>query len=255
MLIANPGDRAKGVRRVRVIVLLLCLAALVACNQRFAADFEADTPGAPPPLQPPGPPDDEIVLIDGQANGNGTVIRVTDEPDLVAPGAPARFMSLINETDPGLSSSASLRTSAMATSTQSIFLSWEQVLDGGGSGQVTIFAFPPPPQDELASCRVLTGNDRIDVECSANKGPTVGETLTGMDTQAQHTLTIRIGRPDGPVAVQVVQGGEVAAATLATPTPPRPAEGDELHAVVSYEGQSDGAYRFNSVGISERDPN
>ena len=148
--------------RVAAILLVMTLAA---CNVRFDADFEADTVGNPPPASPPGPPSDEIVLSNSATRGEGIIVRITENPELVPAGRPHRFMSLIRDPDPGLTTATFLRTSPLATSTQSIFLSWEQVVDGGGEGEVAFSRFPIGSVDDLTMCWILTRNDDLYADC------------------------------------------------------------------------------------------
>ena len=235
---------------------MAALVVLAACNPRFVADFEADTPGAPPAAQPPGPPDDQILIDDSNVRGAGVVIRVTDEPQLVAPGAPHRFMSLIHDPDPGLSSIASLRTAAMATSTQPIFLQWAQVLDGGGQGTIYLFALPDRPTADVDVCIVFTGNDVVTLECDVPDAPTASVEVEGIDTHRQHVVLMRLDRSPRRAAIQVSQDGVTTASEVITSMAvPAPVEGQRLVAQIEYDGQSDGAYRFNRFAVQELDPN
>lgn len=241
---------------MRTLVLLLTLL-IAACNARFVADFESDAVDSPPPTSPPGPPADEIVLSDTPVLGAGNIARITDNPGLVDPGQPHRFMSLIRDPDPGLSTTVFLRTSQLATSTQPVFLSWEQVLDGGGTGDLLVSGFPIPPPDERTTCSVFTGNDRLDAWCFVGgTGPDVEDDLDGFDAHRVHTVVMRIDRPSGPVVIYVLQDGQATPpVTLAHREMSWPAEGERVNVQIRFEGQSDGAYRFNSFRISERDPN
>lgn len=237
-------------------IAFLALLVLSACNARFIADFEGDSTGAPPALNPPGFPDDEIVIADSAVDGGGIVVRVTDEPQFAEPGQEHRFMSLIREPDPGLSSTASLRSAPMSTGTQSLFLQWEQVLDGGGSGSVILFPFPEGPTSDIESCRVTTGNDIISLSCSLSDMPAESGEIGGIDTQSPHTLLMRIDRAPRRATLSAVQDDvSTPAVTVPVDALAVPVEGQRLVAQIEYDGQSDGAYRFNSFGMQERDPN
>lgn len=231
-------------------VLAACVG-LAACNVRFHADFEADTPGAPPALSPPGAPDDEILIVDSDAPADGIVIRVTDESELVPAGAPFRFMSLVHEPNPGSSSVASLRSAPLATGTQSIFVQWEQVLDGGGSGTVAFFGLPEDARPDIDVCRVTTGNDVITLECGSS-----AEQIRGIDTHAPHTALMRLDRSPRRVVLQVAQGGTTTAlVSIQSGDVPAPVENQRFVAQIEHQGQSGSAYRFNRFDIQERDPN
>lgn len=237
-------------RASTIIVALAVCIGFAACNARFHADFEADTPDAPPALSPPGAPDDEIAIVTSNVEGDGIVIRVTDEADLVAAGEPHRFMSLAHEPNPGASSIASMRSEPMATSSQSIFVQWEQILDGGGTGTIVFAALAENgPID--ASCRVTTGNDVITLSCGSSD-----EQITDIDTHAIHTVLMRIDRSPRRAVLQVAQGGSTTTlVTIQSGDVPAPVEGQRLVAQIEYLGQSDSAYRFNRFDVQERDPN
>ncbi len=247
-------DMSLNLSKPLALILLIFLTS--ACNVRFAADFESDTVGNLPPSSPPGPPADEIVLSDSQVTGDGVIVRITDNPSLVAPGRPHRFMSLIRDPDPGLSTITIFRTSTFATSTRPIFLIWEQVIDGGGSGQITVLRFPFGPAEESTSCRIFTGNDQIAADCFiGGDGPDVEDTVDGFDSHTQHTVLMRIDRPAGPLVLQVFQDGQATQElTLDHPDMSWPGEGERLNVQIEFTGQSDSAYRFNNFRITERDP-
>jgi hypothetical protein len=231
-------------------VTLLALTFLAACSPRFHADFEADSPGGPPALHPPGPADDEILIETSDVRGDGIVIRVTDEPNLVPPGAPHRFMSLIHEPNPGGSSHAWMLTDAMGTSRQPIFVQWEQVLDGGGTGVITFAALSDGPRID-GLCRVTTGNDVITIECGSSS-----EEIRGIDTHAIHSVFMRIDRwPQRRAVLWAVQeASSTPLATIASGDVPAPVEGQRFVAQIEHHGQSDTAYRFNRFDVQERDP-
>ena len=233
------------------VLVLAVLLSVTACNARFQADFEADTPGSPPALNPPGAPDDRIVIVDSNVAADGIVIRVTDEPDLVAPGQPFRFMSLIREPNPGASSHAWLETAPMATSTRSIFVEWEQILVGGGTGRVAFLALPDDSGTEPESCWVITRNDAISLECGSS-----AEEIDGLDTHAVHTVLMRFDRSPGRAALQAAQAGSTTSlVTIEAEDLPAPVEGQRFVAQIEHDGQGDSAYRFNRFDVQERDPN
>jgi hypothetical protein len=223
---------------------------LMACNTRFHADFETDSPDAPPALEPAGPPDDRILIEESGGGDDSIVIRVTDEPALV-PTGPHRFMSLVHDPNPGSSSVALLQSSPMATSTQSIFVQWEQILDGGGVGLITFFAQPgdPPPSDP-ETCRVTTDNDVMTLECGRQ-----AEQIGGFDTHAVHTVLMRFDRSPRRAVLQVSQGGSTTAPiAIQAPDAPAPVEAQRFVAQIEHQGQSGSAYRFDRFDIQERDP-
>jgi hypothetical protein len=224
---------------------------LSACNVRFHADFETDTPGSPPALHPAGPPDDEIVISDTNVAGDGILIRVTEEPHLVPAGRPHRFMSLIYDPNPGLSSVAVLRSAPLGTGTQPIFAQWDQVLDGGGTGVITFAGDPEDPPRVGETCRVFTNNDLITLECGRAQ-----QAIRGIDTHAIHTVLLRFDRSPHRAVLQVAQGGVLTQLiTIQSADVVAPVEGQRLLAQIEYVGQSGGAYRFNRFDIQERDPN
>lgn len=241
---------------MRVIVLLAVLAT-AACNARFDADFEGDAVGSLPPSSPPGLPNgDEIAFTQSAVSGAGTILRITDNPGLVAPGRPHRHLSLLRDPDPGIENVAFLRTRTLTTSTQSLFLTWEQVIDGGGTGEIVISRFPLGAVEDLTTCFMNTGNDTISIRCLVDgEGPVVEDALDGFDTHTPHTVIVRIDRPDGPMVVQVNQeGGTTGLVALEAPGMSWPGESERLQVQISFNGQTDGAYRFNSFLIAERDP-
>jgi hypothetical protein len=232
------------------VVLATCVG-LAACNVRFHADFESDVPGNPPAANPAGAADDEILILNSNVPADGIVIRVTDESDLVPAGQAHRFMSLIREPDPGMSSIASLRSAPMATGSQSLFVQWEQILDGGGTGLITLFGLPADSPSDPETCRVTTGNDVITLECGSS-----AEQIGDIDTHAVHTVLVRIDRPARRAALQVAQAGSTTPlVTVQSGEVPAPIEGQRFVAQIEYQGQSNSAYRFNRFDIQERDPN
>jgi hypothetical protein len=238
-------------RAATAIAVLATIIALTACNARFHADFEQDSTGAPPALNPPGPADDEIVIVTSEADGEGIVVRVTDEPGLVAAGRPHRFMSLVHEANPGSSSIASLRSEPMTTGTQSIFMRWEQVLDGGGTGTITLFALPDHNQSDVDLCLVTTGNDVITLSCGSSR-----EQIASIDTHTVHTVLLRIDRSPRRAVLQVVQeGSPTPLVTIESDEVPAAIEGQRVVAQIEYLGQSSSAYRFNWFAVEEWDPN
>lgn len=233
------------------VLVLAALLSVAACNARFHADFEADTPGSPPALNPPGAPDDRIEVVDSDVAGDGIVIRVTDEPDLVASGQPFRFMSLIREPTPGASSHAWLETAPMATSTRSIFVEWEQILVGGGTGRLAFFALPDDPGTQPEVCWVFTGNDVISLECGSS-----AQEIEGIDTHAVHTVLMRFDRSPRRAVLQAAQAGATPPLVMIEGGDlPAPVEGQRFVAQIAHDGQADSAYRFNSFDVQERDPN
>ena len=67
---------------------------------------------------------------------------------------------------------------------------------------------------------------------------------------------VRIDRPSGPVVIQVFQDGQATEPlTLAAPGMVWPVADERMNVQLNYRGQADGAYRFNSIRISERVPN
>lgn len=240
------------IRRILGTAAIAVSVSLTSCNGRFAADFEADSPGAPPAAQPPGPPDDRIQITSSDVDDDGIVIRVSDEPGLVAPGDPHRFMSLIHESNPGSTSAALLKTAAMATGMQSIYLQWEQVLDGGGSGKMAFFADAgDDPPDDPDVCWLHTGNDSISIESGTESAE-----LSGFDTHSVHTVRMRFDRSPRRAVIQVSQDGSTTElVAIETADLPAPAEGERFVIQIEHEGQADSAYRFNRFEAQERDPN
>lgn len=233
------------------VLILAALLSVSACNARFHADFEADTPGSPPALNPPGAPDDRIEIVDSGGATDGIVIRVTDEANLVASGQPFRFMSLIREPNPSASSHAWLETAPMATSTRSIFVEWEQVLVGGGTGRMAFFALPDDSGTEPEVCWVFTGNDAISLQCGSS-----AQEIEGIDTHAVHTVLMRFDRSPRRAVMQAAQAGSTSSlVTIEGGDLPAPVEGQRFVAQIEHDGQSDSAYRFNSFDVQERDPN
>lgn len=235
---------------VRAVVILAVMS-VAACTPRFQADFEEDDLFMPPALHPPGPPDDRIVINTTPVRGDGIVIQVTDEPDLVAPGQPFRFMSLIHHPNPGLSSSVLMVAEPMATARQPIYAHWEQVLKGSGSGSILLAAWSGRGNPLDGLCVVWTGNDEMSIECGSEH-----DFIRGIDTHRVHTVLLRIDRwPQRRAVLWVVQGDtESNVAILTSDDVPAPVEGQEFRAQIEHFGQADSAYRFNSFNIQERDP-
>ncbi|MEM6621344.1 MAG: hypothetical protein AAF674_03895 [Pseudomonadota bacterium] len=229
---------------------------LAACTTRFDADFEQDVLGGLPAAQPPGPPADEIVVSTSTTSGDGTLIRITDNPEIVAPGADFRFMSLIRDPDPGATSIALLRSSPMETATEPLFVTWTQVLNGGGTGRVGISRFPLGDIEDFTQCQVTTTVGGIVGSCFIGEtGPDVSGSIQGFDPQRPHLVSMRINRPGGPIQITVTQENvSFMPIELADPDMSWPDSGARLQAQIEYDGQGESAYRFNQFLMTERLP-
>lgn len=241
---------------VRFILIFCALFAFAACDARFSADFEGEQIGAPPPSSPPGLPNgDQIVLFNSGVAGNGTMISVTDNPDLVPGDGAHRFLSMDVVANPGESPSMNLRSSEFASSFQPLFLVSDQVLVGLGTAQIQFYELESDPS-ERSFCRIITGNDYVTASCQANvDAQAVSKSIEGFDSQSPHRLVLRIERPAGPVRMTVGQDGiDDQSILIAAPGLVFPGEGERLNVPVFVEGAVGSGYRLNSVIISERDP-
>lgn len=240
----------------RYALTLCALLSVAACDARFAADFEGEQVGAPPPASPLGPPSgDQILLSTTNVSGNGTAITVTDNPDVVPGSGAHRFLSLDRVASPGASTSVQLRSSEFATSTQPLFLISDQVLVGLGPAEIQFYEYGAN-QSEVSYCRVITGNDSVTLRCSANLDARAeSASITDFDSQSPHRIVVRIDRPAGPVRMSVSQEGiSENGVTVAPAGLVFPGEGERLNLPVLVDGAVGNAYRLNSVSLSERDP-
>jgi len=94
-------------------------------------------------------------------------VSVTDNPELASGGHPYRFMSLNTQSNQTQSYRVQLRTGALSTSTQPLFLVFEQVLHGLGSGQIQILGYPIEDEENAGHCFIDTANDRLLATCQA----------------------------------------------------------------------------------------
>ncbi len=241
---------------VRFNIIFCALFVFAACDARFSADFEGEQVGAPPPSSPPGLPNgDQIVLSTSGVAGNGTMVSVTDNPDLVPGGGAHRFLSLDVVPNPGESASLSLRSSEFASSLQPLFLVSDQVLVGSGTAQIQFYGLESDPSEQ-GFCRITTGNDYVTASCQANaEAQPVSNSIEGFDSQSPHRLVLQIARPAGPIQMTVGQDGiDDQSVLIATPGLVFPAEGERLNVPIFVEGAVGSGYRLNSFIISERDP-
>lgn len=235
-----------------LFALFLVVCTLTGCNERFYADFESDTIGQTPNTLPPSLAADRVVIFNNNAPaGEGVQVRVASWPfQGSAPSGDPKSLTFNFPIATSTEQSIRFESAPMATSSQPVFVSWQQSILGDGSTEVFFITENPQDPETAIICNLQTLTDAVTVDCGEARSE-----IRGFDTAEPHTFFLTLDRATRRASFSVIQDETIGPEAILIGEGKLPEEGEELWVQIRYRGQTQGVFHINSFAVFERDPN